>query len=229
MRYDTVFLDVDGTLLWVDLDVEGYVQDLTPYSRNGLTVEKAARPVWESLRRHIDQNIEHRTGEELTEFKRHNAEITAAALDIHAPGEVLTEVADRRISFNPYPESERVLRELNAMGLRLYVVSNWDLFLEDVLSELGWTQYFDGIVVSAVVGSEKPDDGIFEEALRISGASDDPARAVHVGNDPVTDVEGANRCGIDTVFIDRWGSGAVPGATFVLPDLDGLPELLRNK
>lgn len=42
-RYDTVFFDVDGTLLWVDLDVEGYVEDLAPYSHAGeLTVEPEA-------------------------------------------------------------------------------------------------------------------------------------------------------------------------------------------
>ena len=39
MRYDAVFLDVDKTLLWVDVDVEGYVKDLAPYATNGpLTV-----------------------------------------------------------------------------------------------------------------------------------------------------------------------------------------------
>ena len=28
MRYDAVFLDIDGTLLWVDLDIEVYIEDL---------------------------------------------------------------------------------------------------------------------------------------------------------------------------------------------------------
>ena len=46
MRYDAVFLDVDGTLLWVDVDVEGYVEDLASYTTNGpLTVERANGPV----------------------------------------------------------------------------------------------------------------------------------------------------------------------------------------
>ena len=224
--YDTVFLDVDGTLLWVDLDVEGYVRDLKPYSRNGLTVEKAARPVWESLRRHIRQNIEHRTEEELTDFKRRNAEITAEALDVEAPREVLTEVADRRISFNPYPESVRVLEELRDIGLRLYVVSNWDLFLEDVLSELGWMRYFESVVTSAVVGVEKPECGIFEEALRVSDRSDEPGLVVHVGNDPVSDIRGAAEAGLDAILIDRKGDIEAPEATATLPDLNGLPELL---
>ncbi|MDQ3589758.1 MAG: hypothetical protein M3392_05895, partial [Actinomycetota bacterium] len=63
-RYDAVFIDVDGTLLWVGLDVEGYVEDLASYSRNGgLTVEKARGPMWEGLRRHIKENIGYRTHE----------------------------------------------------------------------------------------------------------------------------------------------------------------------
>jgi putative hydrolase of the HAD superfamily len=227
MRYEAVFLDIDGTLLWVDLDVEGYVEDLAPYAGNGgLSAERATGPVWASLRRHIRENIKHRTGRELAGFRRRNAEITAAELEVEAPAEVLTGVAERRISFNPYPESEIVMRELRAMGLPLYVLSNWDIELPGVLDDLGWTAYFDGILASAVLGVEKPEGEIFEEALRLSGVERD--RVVHVGNDPVTDVKGASGVGLDTVFVDRRGVVQAPGATFVLPDLGGLPEIVRG-
>ncbi len=30
MKYDAVFLDVDGTLTWLDLDVEGYARSWQP-------------------------------------------------------------------------------------------------------------------------------------------------------------------------------------------------------
>ena len=225
MRYDAVFLDVDGTLLWVDLDVGGYVEDLAPYAAGGsLTVERATRPVWEGLRRHIEENIEHRTPEDLAGFKRRNAEVTAGQLGIEAPTEVLTRVAQRRISFNPYPQSEAVLRRLRGMGLGLYIVSNWDLELVEVLEELGWMRYFDGVVVSAVLGVEKPDPRLFEEALEVSGVDKD--RAVHVGNDPVADVRGAAEAGIATVLVDRRGDAEAPGATFVIRGLGELPDLL---
>ena len=165
MRYDAAFLDVDGTLLWVDLDVEGYVEDLAPYAKNGsLSVETAARPVWEGLRRHIKENIVLRTRENLALFKRRNAEITAEQLGIRAPTELLEEVAERSISFNPYPEAEAVLRQLSETGVGMYVVSNWDLELVEVLEHLGWMRYFDGVVVSAVSGFEKPEPRLFEEA-----------------------------------------------------------------
>lgn len=225
MPYDAVFLDVDGTLLWVDLDVAGYVEDLAPYSRNGgLTVQKATGPVWESMRRHIKENVKHRTEEDLAAFRLRNAEATARELGISAPEDVLMRVAERRISFNPYPESEPVLRALREMGTKLYIVSNWDIQLVRVLDDLGWTPFFDGIVVSAVLGVEKPTPGIFEEALRVAGVG--PEKVLHVGNDPVTDVRGAREAGIDTLFVARNQDIEDPGATFVLPDLSGLPELL---
>ena len=225
-RYDAVFLDVDGTLLWVDLDVGGYVEDLSPYAGNGgLTVGRAAGPVWGSLRRHIRENIEHRTEGALARFKLRNAERTAGELGIEAPAEVLTGVAERRISFNPYPEAEAVLEELGGIGVPLYVVSNWDIELEKVLEGLGWTRFFDGIVASAVLGVEKPRREIYDEALRLAGV---PAeRAVMVGNDPVSDVRGAWEAGVDAVFVDRKGERA-PEAAFVVQDLRGLPGIVRG-
>ncbi len=225
MRYDAVFLDVDGTLLWVDLDVEGYVRDLSPYTANGpLTVERASGPVWESLREHIRENIKYPTVETLARFRRENARRTALSLGLDAPDDVLLEVSKRRISFNPYPESEAVLEELGRTGVPLYAVSNWDVELEGVLEDLGWRRSFDGLVVSAKVGVEKPDDAIFEEALRVAGATRE--RAVMVGNDPVSDVRGAAAAGIDAVLVDREGNLDAGEAVAVLPDLRGLPALV---
>jgi putative hydrolase of the HAD superfamily len=227
VRYDAVFLDVDRTLLWVDVDVEGYVEDLAPYAENGcLTVEKARGPLLESLQKHINENINYPTEEELAEFKRENARETAESLSLDAPAAVLDEALERRLHFEPYPESEEVMEELVEMGLPLYAVSNWDVALEGVIEDLGWSRYFSGIVASAKVGSEKPARDIFEETLRVAGVS--PKRAVHVGNDPVSDVRGASSCGIDAVLIDREGNLDAPEATATLPDLRGLPALVRG-
>jgi putative hydrolase of the HAD superfamily len=229
VRYDAVFLDVDKTLLWVDVDVEGYVEDLAPYSTNGtLTVEEARETLVESLHMHISQNINYPTEDELAQFRRENARKTAEALGLDAPTDVLVEVLERRLIFRPYPESEEVMEELVEMGLPLYVVSNWDVALEGVLDDLGWIRYFDGIVASAKVGSEKPDRTIFEEALRRAGLAERRDRVVHVGNDPVSDVEGAVSSGIDAVLIDREGGLQAPEAIATLPDLRGLSAFVRG-
>jgi putative hydrolase of the HAD superfamily len=226
MRYDTVFLDVDGTILWVNFDLEGYVKDVSPYARNGeLTVENAAEPVWDGLREHMNHNVHYPTEEELEGFKVRNAAVTARKLEVDASPEMLVRVTDERLSFNPYPESESVLQELKDMGLTLCVVSNWDAQLELVLEGLGWTGYFDAVVASAKVGVEKPEAEIFETALEVCGA--ERGRTVHVGNDPVSDVAGAAACGIDRVLVSRKGE-EVPEAVAVIPDLRPLPGLLRE-
>ncbi|WP_053057906.1 HAD family hydrolase [Rubrobacter aplysinae] len=223
--YETVFLDIDGTLLWVDLDVEGYVADLAPYSRGGaLTVERAEAPVWKSVRRHIDGNINYRTPDELAAFKRENALRVARELEAEAPDELLEEISDRRISFNPYPESEKVLAGLRERGKKVYAVSNWDITLTETLAELGWLGYFDAVIASAELGIEKPDSGIFEEALRVAGESESRERVVHVGNDTVSDVAGAASCGIDAVLVSRHGESAEE-AKAVVSDLTELFEL----
>jgi putative hydrolase of the HAD superfamily len=227
MSYDAVFLDVYRTLLWVDVDVEGYVEDLAPYAGNGsLTIEEARGPLLESLRKHISQNIHYPTEEALAEFRRENARRTAEALGLDAPTEVLAEVLEKRILFNPYPESQKVMEELVEMGLPLYAVSNWDVELEGVLEDLGWTRYFSGIVASASVGSEKPDDEIFEEALRMAGVPRD--RVVHVGNDSISDIRSAASSGISAVLVDREGGLEALEAIATLSDLRGLPDLVRG-
>lgn len=227
LSYDAVFLDIDGTLLWVDLDVEGYVSELSPYTTDGpLTVEKATGPVWQGLRTHIRENINYRTEADLARFRRENATNTARTLHLDAPPDLLVEVADRCLRFKPYREAEAVLEELKGMGVPLYALSNWDLGLEGVLDGLGWTGYFDGLVVSAIVGAEKPDGAIFEEALRVAGVG--PDRAVHVGNDPFSDVRGASEAGIDAVLVDRRGGVEAREAKAVLPNLRGLPGLLKG-
>lgn len=220
MSYETVFLDIDGTLLWVDFDLEGYVADLAPYSRGELTVEAAKSPVWKSVRRHIDENINYPTAGELARFKRENAARVARELDAEPPEELLERITDRRISFNPYPETEEFLKRLRASDRRVCVVSNWDVTLAETLDDLGWSGYFDEVFASGQLGTEKPAPEIFEEALRASGGG----RAVHVGNDPVSDIAGAASVGIDAVLIARNGEESEE-ASAVISDLRELFEL----
>jgi putative hydrolase of the HAD superfamily len=59
----------------------------------------------------------------------------------------------------------------------------------------------DFVVISAEVGVRKPDPRIFEEALRRAGVA--AGEAVHVGDLPEEDIEGARRAGLGAFLIDR--------------------------
>ena len=61
--------------------------------------------------------------------------------------------------------------------------------------------YFDEIVISGDFGRGKPDPTIFEHALERMGLNKD--EAIMVGDNLMTDVLGASRAGIKTVWINR--------------------------
>lgn len=84
-------------------------------------------------------------------------------------------------------------------------------------------------LTAAGVGAAKPDPAMFRAALDWAGV--EPARAVHVGDDPLLDIDAARRLGITTVWIDRfdrpWPAQLDPPDVRVA-DLDGLLAWLAS-
>ena len=109
------------------------------------------------------------------------------------------------IVFTPYPDVPPALERWRAAGLRLVVVSNWDVSLHEALERTGLAALVDGAVSSAEAGAAKPDPRIFARALEIAGVA--AASAVHVGDEPEADVAGARAAGIEAVLLDRDSRG----------------------
>jgi len=97
------------------------------------------------------------------------------------------------LEFEPMPGAVDAVLELERLGLRLAVVSNWDVALHEHLEELGLADHFDTVVTSAEAGAPKPDPRIFELALERLGVR--PERALHIG-DAEADEEGARAAGM---------------------------------
>jgi putative hydrolase of the HAD superfamily len=95
------------------------------------------------------------------------------------------------LGFDLVPGGREACDDLSRAGLRLCVVSNWDIGLSEHLQRLGLDL---PVVTSAEAGAAKPDPAVFELALRRLGIAD-PARAVHVGDD-ATDETGAHAAGM---------------------------------
>ena len=94
-------------------------------------------------------------------------ELPAAAA--RADGGVLTAALLDSLRFAPYPEVPAALRALRELGMRLVVVSNWDVSLHERLAQTGLAELVDGAVASAELGVAKPDPAIFARALEIAG------------------------------------------------------------
>ena len=162
----------------------------------------------------------------LAALRRASAEAMRPLLDGPAaslPAAELTDALLESLRFRAYPEVPATLRELRRRGIRLVVVSNWDVSLHERLAETGLAPLVDGAVASAEAGCAKPDRAIFALGLALAEAA--PEDAWHAGDSPEADVAGALGAGIRPVLVARDGAPAVPGVAAIAA-LDGLLSLV---
>jgi len=127
-------------------------------------------------------------------------------------------------NYELFDDVEPALDELEAAGLVLAIVSNFEAWLEDLLGRLGVRDRFGVRVISGREGVEKPDLRIFELALeRLSIEATD---AMYVGDNPEFDVVPAATLGMTPVLIDRRGRYPEAEGTRIT-DLRELPGLVR--
>jgi putative hydrolase of the HAD superfamily len=132
----------------------------------------------------------------------------------------LTRALLASLRFTAFGDVRPALARWRAGGLRLVVVSNWDVSLHDVLARLGLAPLLDAILTSAQAGARKPSPAIFEQALALAGSGS--REALHVGDSLEEDVAGARAAGIAPVLISRDGNAAPPGVRTIasLAELD---------
>lgn len=103
--------------------------------------------------------------------------------------------------FSLYGDVITCLDTLKAAGLRLAVISNWDISLHKTLRAFGLYDYFEVVIASMEEGVEKPDPRIFQIAFDRLGLT--PEEVVHVGDNPQDDLMGAKAVGMAAYVIDR--------------------------
>jgi putative hydrolase of the HAD superfamily len=133
------------------------------------------------------------------------ADVVADALGAGLTGPELLPCLTDAVAFSLYGDVVPALDRLADAGVRLAVVSNWDVSLPRTLERLHIAGRFEAIVHSAEVGASKPDPRPFALALaRLALTAGD---VVHVGDDEVNDRQGAAAAGIAALVIDRGGGG----------------------
>jgi putative hydrolase of the HAD superfamily len=223
-RPRVVLLDALGTLLALEPPAPRLVAAL---AERGVEVSEdvAAAALREEIAYYRAHHHEARDVASLADLR----DRCAAVLQRHLPEPVpdLRAALLASLRFTPFAEVADVLRALRDDGLRLVVVSNWDVSLHEALASTGLARQVDAAISSAEAGAAKPDPTIFARALALAGEGFGPDDAVHVGDEAV-DVEGARAAGIRPVLVRRDGTrppdaDGVP----VLSDLTGLPALIR--
>jgi putative hydrolase of the HAD superfamily len=198
-----VFLDALGTLVRLESPTPRLQASLR--ARVGLEVDEdlASAAMRAEMRYYAANCIRAKDDASLAALRLECADVLADTLRVGIVGAELLPCLTDAIAFRLYDDVAPALAALQTAGLRLAVVSNWDISLVPVLERLGVADRFEAVVHSAGVGASKPDPKLFEAALEQLGL---PADAVlHVGDDAVNDIQGAARAGIRAILVDRRG------------------------
>lgn len=89
--------------------------------------------------------------------------------------------------------------------------------VREIMRRYGILRYFAVTAFSNELGVAKPNPRIFSHVLAALGVA--PTEAVHIGDDPDTDVGGAKRFGMKAVWFNPYGTAGEPNCDFRITDL----------
>ncbi len=192
MKPAVVTIDAYGTLI--------ELHDPVPRLRAALVARGVARSE-EEVRRafeaevsyYVPRSHEGRDEATLALLRRDCAGVFLEAAGARLDPGSFAEAFVSALVFTELPGAVDACRSLAAAGVRLAVVSNWDVGLHEHLAAVGLDALVDTVVTSAEAGAPKPEPAVFELALARLGAH--AADAVHVG-DSAADAEGAHAAGL---------------------------------
>lgn len=244
-RWNAVLFDLGGTLIdysggkdkWPALEAPGFTAAHRFLGNNGLRLP--------GLRRFVESGFDllpklwkEATGgtKNLTVFNLladllHQLSVQEGDADLLQEAATLYHSAVRALA-RPIPQAKEVLRILKAEGYQLGLVSNTmfpgHAHLED-MGRFGLGRYFQETVFSADENMWKPSVKPFQHVLDALGT--DPGEAVFVGDDPSTDVAGAQAAGVLAIYFassQRFQNQGGPVPSAKIDRLAELPELLSR-
>ena len=164
----------------------------------------------------------------VTALRIRTFERAAARAGVGAPSRVAEEAFEvfiaARHKVELYPDALPLL-ELLYQKVPLIALTNGNADVH----RLALGHYFVAAHSAVHVGAAKPSREMFDAASRSAGVPRE--RIIHVGDDPVTDVTGAARHGLQPVWLNRYGApwpADVPAVEYTeIRSLDELPALIE--
>jgi HAD superfamily hydrolase (TIGR01509 family) len=191
-QLDAVTVDAMGTLVELDAPV-----DRLAFALRERGMERSGEQVAAAFKREVAYYLQHKLSARddagLAALRRECARVFLKSASADIDPTAFAPAFVEAMVFEPVEGSVGAVENLRAAGLVIACVSDWDIGLEEQLSEAGIGHLFDLVLTSAEAGAPKPDPALFEEALRRLGVP--PARALHVG-DSEADRAGASATGM---------------------------------
>ncbi|HVF10603.1 MAG TPA: HAD-IA family hydrolase [Abditibacteriaceae bacterium] len=215
-----LIFDAYGTLAELD-DFAGRSQ--RGFAQRGveLPLDVVARAARCEMRHYVTHTVRARTQEDWLAL-RHECSVVLAEsfcrqnFPLALPPELIYDIMSDALAFRAFPEVITVLEALRQKGLAMAVLSNWDIFLPDVLQSLGLLHFFAFILTSAEIGVQKPAPRIFECALqraRVLHPGLAASGCYYIGDHYEGDVLGARAAGMTPFWLVRDERDLVSGGT----------------
>jgi putative hydrolase of the HAD superfamily len=204
----TIFFDAAGTLFHLPRGVGWHYRDVAQRfgcSLDAETLSHAFRTAWKQMpsrpaTRQPRPDDDQDWWFALVAKVLDQCQISAQQLDRAAYFEALYAEFTQPNVWELFPEVRAVLHQLRPR-FRLGLISNFDGRLRPILANLGLEGWFDPVVISSEAGADKPEAWIFQHALAL--AETNAEEAIHVGDDPRCDWEGAAAAGLDVFRLQR--------------------------
>jgi putative hydrolase of the HAD superfamily len=210
-RPEVVFLDVGDTLIrahpsWAGVYHQGLLEsgiDISEKDLERALLHETQTGAWWNIEDPFEPTEEN-SWQRIVAFDR---AVLGRAGHADMADDVFRRIEDafaRRSAWYVFPDAMPSLDSLRANNIRLCIISNFVWGAPELIHDLELTSHFEALVISARVGFQKPNSGIFNVALERMKV--EPANAWHVGDSYRADVIGARRVGINGVLIDRSGT-----------------------
>ncbi|RVU40016.1 dUMP phosphatase [Rheinheimera riviphila] len=224
MKYDYILFDADDTLFHFDA-FSGLQQMFSryqlPFDQDEFQrYQRVNMPLWQQYQ---DGQIS-ATDLQQRRFEPYAGMLGVSALQLNQ--EFLLTMA-RLCTLLP---GARELLDFLKGKARLGIITNGFTAMQQArLEHCGVVDLFDPLVISEQVGVAKPDPKIFQHAFRQLGEPD-KSRILMVGDNPHSDVLGAQNAGIDSCWLNTTAQPLPVGIspTYQITSLFELPALLHH-
>lgn len=224
MKFTTVFFDIDYCLLDTPTSERRIIREL--YAQQGQTVGDDVGDTYREINRqlwvYLDRGEITRERLYVMRFER-----LFQLYPFHKPAEevapwFLDQLAH---AYDAQEGAEHLLARLKDAGVRIFTASNGiGEVMNGRVANAGLSKYLTGKFAADGVGAMKPSPKYFDYIFKHSGETD-LSRTLMVGDNPVTDVNGAVEYGMTgALFGARWQEPSK--ATYVAATMKELEEKL---
>lgn len=131
-------------------------------------------------------------------------------------------IIKRTENYTLYPDCISTLDALKTLGNKNIILSNNYPDLIEVIKNLKLDKYFDGYVISAIEGYDKPRKELFDIAKNFN-KNDEPM--FMVGDNIIADIIGGNNSGMSTVYVHN---GYCKEASYCADTLSEIPNIINS-